>query len=99
MRNLGEVVQTMAAATDRKAIGDAVRFRNGLVSRNRIVLAAMTNRQSYADGTLSDDEIQFLAQTMTPVAGDDVAMFDKLLVTLNDLDDVQNIYHNAELQG
>ena len=45
------------------------------------------------------DEIQFLAQTMTPVAGDDVAMFDKLLVTLNDLDDVQNIYHNAELQG
>ena len=34
---------------------------------------------------------------MTPVAGDDVAMFDKFMDMLNDLDDVQNVYHNAEL--
>lgn len=43
------------------------------------------------------DEIQFLPQTMTPVAGDDVAMFEKFMDMLNDLDDVQNVYHNAEL--
>jgi len=43
------------------------------------------------------DEIQFVPQTMTPVAGDDVAMFDKFMDMLNDLDDVQNVYHNAEL--
>ena len=30
-------------------------------------------------------------------AGDDVEMFEKFLYMLNDLDDVQNIYHNAEL--
>ena len=42
------------------------------------------------------DEIQFVPQTTTAVAGDDAEMFDKLLSTLNDLDDVQNIYHNAE---
>lgn len=43
------------------------------------------------------DEIQFVPQTVTPVEGDDVAMFEKLLDTLNDLDDVQNVFHNAEI--
>lgn len=43
------------------------------------------------------DEIQFLPQTTTPVEGDDVAIFEKFLDMLNDLDDVQNVYHNAEL--
>ncbi len=43
------------------------------------------------------DEIQFVPQTTTPVEGDEAVMFDKLLDTLNDLDDVQNVYHNAEL--
>ncbi|MBA2780430.1 YebC/PmpR family DNA-binding transcriptional regulator [Billgrantia kenyensis] len=43
------------------------------------------------------DEIQFVPQTTTPVEGDDIPMFEKLLDTLNDLDDVQNVYHNAEI--
>lgn len=43
------------------------------------------------------DEIQFVPQTTTPVEGDDIALFDKLVDALNDLDDVQNVYHNAEL--
>lgn len=43
------------------------------------------------------DEIQFLPQTSTPVEGDDAVMFEKFLDMLNDLDDVQNVYHNAEL--
>ncbi|MBZ9540251.1 YebC/PmpR family DNA-binding transcriptional regulator [Modicisalibacter tunisiensis] len=43
------------------------------------------------------DEIQFIPQTTTPVEGDDVAMFEKLLDTLNDLDDVQRVYHNADV--
>ena len=43
------------------------------------------------------DEIQFIPQTTTAVTGDDVAMFEKFLDMLNDLDDVQNVYHNAEL--
>jgi len=43
------------------------------------------------------DEIQFIPQTMTSLSGDDVEMFDKFLGMLNDLDDVQNVYHNAEL--
>ena len=34
--------------------------RTGAVSKNRAVLAAMTNKQSNDDGTLSEDEIGWL---------------------------------------
>jgi YebC/PmpR family DNA-binding regulatory protein len=44
------------------------------------------------------DEIQFLPKGNTPVSGDDAEMFEKFLDMLNDLDDVQNVYHDAELQ-
>lgn len=40
---------------------EPLRFRNGIVSRNRIALAALTNSQSHEDGTLSDDELHWLA--------------------------------------
>ncbi|WP_304641097.1 YebC/PmpR family DNA-binding transcriptional regulator [Pseudomonas sp.] len=51
---------------------------------------------TFGDIDFQVDEIQFLPQTMTQVSGDDVAMFDKFMDMLNDLDDVQNVYHNAE---
>ncbi|MFT6431088.1 MAG: YebC/PmpR family DNA-binding regulatory protein [Halopseudomonas sp.] len=43
------------------------------------------------------DEIQFLPQTSVTLEGDDVAMFEKFVDMLNELEDVQNIYHNAEV--
>lgn len=43
------------------------------------------------------DEIQFLPQTTTEVSGDDVEMFEKFIDMLDDLDDVQNVYHNAQV--
>ena len=43
------------------------------------------------------DEIQFLPQTSTEVSGDDVEMFEKFIDMLDDLDDVQNVYHNAQI--
>ena len=42
------------------SMGESWEMRNGLVIPNRSVLAAMTNKQSHADGTLSDEEIGFL---------------------------------------
>ena len=42
------------------------------------------------------DEIQFIPQSFTTVSGDDVALFEKFLTMLNDLDDVQQVYHNVE---
>jgi len=43
------------------------------------------------------EEITFEPQTTTPVSGDDVPLFEKFITILNDCDDVQEIYHNAEL--
>lgn len=42
------------------------------------------------------DEIQFLPQTTTPISDEDREQFDKFLDMLNDLEDVQTVYHNAE---
>lgn len=46
---------------------------------------------------LEVDEITFIPQTSCPLSGDDVAQFEKFLTMLDDNDDVQNVYHNAEL--
>ena len=46
---------------------------------------------------LEVDEIQFVPQNTTPVSEDDMPMFEKFIDMLNDLEDVQNIYHNAEV--
>jgi 2,4-dienoyl-CoA reductase-like NADH-dependent reductase (Old Yellow Enzyme family) len=35
-------------------------FKNGVTAKNRVALAAMTNSQSHADGTLGDDELAWL---------------------------------------
>ncbi|HEY4117868.1 MAG TPA: NADH:flavin oxidoreductase [Byssovorax sp.] len=35
-------------------------FRNGVRAKNRVALAAMTNSQSHADGSLSDEELAWL---------------------------------------
>ncbi|AEY00012.1 hypothetical protein GU3_01275 [Oceanimonas sp. GK1] len=42
------------------------------------------------------DAIQFVPQTTVEIAGDDVAQLERFLDMLNDVDDVQNVYHNAE---
>ena len=43
------------------------------------------------------DEIQFIPQVTSTVNGDDVALFEKFLAMLDDLDDVQQVYHNIDL--
>src|SRR5690606_32938460 len=43
------------------------------------------------------DEVQYLPQMMTDLTSEeDIAQMEKLLDMLNDCDDVQNIYHNAQ---
>lgn len=44
------------------------------------------------------DEITFIPQTNCTLSGDDVALFEKFLTMLNDCDDVQNVYHNVDMQ-
>jgi len=48
---------------------------------------------------LDVDEITFIPHEYKKIAGDDLPMFDKFLDMLNDCDDVQHIYHNAEIEA
>ena len=43
------------------------------------------------------DEIQFIPQNTSPVTGYYGALFETFLDMLTDLDDVQNVYHSAEI--
>jgi YebC/PmpR family DNA-binding regulatory protein len=44
------------------------------------------------------DEIQFVPHNTAPVTGDDVEVFDRFVDMLEDLEDVQNVFHNAEFE-
>ncbi len=43
------------------------------------------------------DDISYEPQTLTALSGDDVTDFEGLIEALNDCDDVQKVYHNAEI--
>ena len=47
---------------DVKATDSFVFKRTGHLVKNRSVLAAMTNKQSHEDGTISDNEIKWLVR-------------------------------------
>jgi YebC/PmpR family DNA-binding regulatory protein len=52
-------------------------------------------RTAMKDIEFEVDEIQFIPQSSTSVTGEDVQMFEKFMDMLNELDDVQSVYHNA----
>jgi len=71
----------------------------------KVTVFAPTTEYAKAKTALADtfgdieyevDEIQFIPHAYTTLSGDDVATFEKFMDMLNDLDDVQNIYHNVE---
>lgn len=51
---------------------------------------------SFGEIDFEVDEIQFVPRSFKAISGDDVPMFEKFLDMLNDLDDVQNVFHDAE---
>ena len=53
--------------------------------------------QAFPKTELEVQEITFLPQTIKSISPDDLPMFQKFLEMLNDCDDVQHIYHNADL--
>ncbi len=55
--------------------------------------------EAFPDLSMEIEEITFVPQTHTELSGDDAQMFEKLLDMLNDCDDVQEVYHNAEIQS
>ena len=53
--------------------------------------------ESFGEIDFEVDEIQYLPQNTAPISDEDVEMFEKFIDMLNDLDDVQNVYHNVAL--
>ena len=53
--------------------------------------------ESFPDLTIDVEEITFIPQLHTELKEEDVEVFDKFMDMLNDCDDVQEVYHNAEL--
>jgi YebC/PmpR family DNA-binding regulatory protein len=51
---------------------------------------------AFGDIDYDVDEIQFIPKGATQITGDDVALMEKFLDMLNDLDDVQNVFHDAD---
>jgi YebC/PmpR family DNA-binding regulatory protein len=55
--------------------------------------------QAFPGTELEVQEITFLPQTTKSLSPEDLAMFQKFMTMLNDCDDVQDVYHNADLPG
>ena len=53
--------------------------------------------EAFAGIEFEMDDIAYEPQTLTELSGDDVTTFENLLAALNDCDDVQNVYHNADV--
>ena len=51
--------------------------------------------EAFGDIDYDVDEIQFIAQSSIELAGEDLELFDEFMEMLQDLDDVQNVYHNV----
>jgi YebC/PmpR family DNA-binding regulatory protein len=55
--------------------------------------------EAFGDLHMEIEEITFIPQTHTDISGEDVPLFEKLLDMLEDCDDVQEVYHNAEIHS
>ncbi|MFC0267792.1 YebC/PmpR family DNA-binding transcriptional regulator [Kushneria aurantia] len=53
---------------------------------------------AFSELDFDTDDIQFVPQTTTPVEGENAQQLEKFLNMLNDLDDVQRVFHNAEIE-
>jgi transcriptional/translational regulatory protein YebC/TACO1 len=58
--------------------------------------AKLALQSALGEVTFEVDEIQFVPKGECPIAGEDVALMEKFVAMLDDLDDVQNIYHDAQ---
>jgi transcriptional/translational regulatory protein YebC/TACO1 len=55
--------------------------------------------QAFPEIELEVQEISFLPRATTEISQQDQPMFEKFIDLLNDCDDVQDIYHNANMAG
>lgn len=78
-----------------------VEFEGGIVTvfapHTEYAAARQALTNGFADIDFDTDEIQFVPHVTTDIGEEDMPMFERLMDMLNDCDDVQNIYHNANV--
>lgn len=55
--------------------------------------------EAFSDIDFEVEEISYIPQNSVEISGNDAAIFEGLLDMLNDCDDVQHVYHNAEIKA
>ena len=78
--------------TDIESEGDMVTV---FVPQAEYAKARQALMSAFGEIDFEVDEIQFVAKTQTPISGEDVVIMEKLLAMLDDVDDVQRVYHDA----
>ncbi|MCH2175021.1 MAG: YebC/PmpR family DNA-binding transcriptional regulator [Lentisphaeria bacterium] len=77
-----------------------VNVENGMVTvfapHTEFFKAKTALTESFPDIKFEVEEITFEPQMMAQIHDEDIKKFEKLLTMLNDCDDVQDVYHNAE---
>lgn len=53
--------------------------------------------EAYPDLEVEVEEITFIPQTYVELDGEDLEQFETFLEMLNDVEDVQEVYHNVEM--
>lgn len=98
--NEDEVLEAMMAADVNV---DDLENKNGMLTISvppaEFYKAKTALLQAFPAVELEVQEITFLPQTMKAISPEDAPTFEKFIAMLNDCDDVQDIYHNAELPG
>jgi len=97
----GEQDQILEAMLEADVDVDDVEEEDGQLT----VFAAATDffkakqalQETLPDVELEVQEIAFVAQANTELTGDDAKAFEKFLDMLDDCEDVQNVYHSAQL--
>ncbi|WP_412500983.1 YebC/PmpR family DNA-binding transcriptional regulator [Shewanella chilikensis] len=78
-----------------------VELEDGMISvyapNTEFYKAKTALQEAFPEINFEMEEITFVPQNMVEVSGEDVALFDKFIAALEDCDDVQNVYHNAEI--
>lgn len=73
---------------------------NGMISLfippNEYANAKQALQDAFGEIDFEVDDIQFLPQATTKLAEEDAQTFEKFIDMLNDVEDVQNVYHNVE---
>ena len=90
--------EVMMAALDAGAENFEATEEEFIVYTDIVSFSQVREKLEEGGYTFTSAELEWVPQTMVSVAGADADKLDKLVENLEDLDDVQNVFHNGEME-